>query len=293
MSSKDKWEVETAIIEFSRVFGGEAQVELLSMVGRVIEVRFSGSMCETCGVSDYFMDLVYILEEVTGIPHALWRYEEGEGPGFHVWIVRLDFLEELMDVVEKVGPLVEERMRMFEEAGKDEESLFKELCFCILTANYTAEGGMRIQEALGMGLLTLEKERLSEELRRLGHRHPKARADYIVEARRLFGRLRETVRGLGEAEAREWLVREVKGLGYKEASHFLRNTGSTTLAILDRHILRFLWCKGLIPKIPRRLNKRLYTRLEALLRAIAEKVGINPAELDLYLWYLMTGKILK
>lgn len=256
-------------------------------------LRFSGSMCETCGVSDYFMDLLYILEEVSGIPHTLWRYEEGRGPSFYVWIARLDFLGELMKAAEEVEPIVEERIRSFEEAGRDEESLFKELCFCILTANYTAEGGMKIQEALGEGLLTLERERLSEELRRLGHRYPEARAEYIVEARRLHGRLKETLRNMDEMMAREWLVREVRGLGYKEASHFLRNTGSKNLAILDRHILRFLLEKGLITEIPRSLNKSLYMRLEALMRAIAGKMGITTAELDLYIWYIMTGKILK
>lgn len=293
MSLIDRGEVERAIEEFSKIFGREASVELLSIKGRVITLRFSGSMCETCGVSDYFMDLVHILEEVSGAPHTLWRYEEVRGSRFQVWIARLDFLGELMKAVEEVRPIVEERIRSFEEAGGDEESLFRELCFCILTANYTAEGGMKIQEALGRGLLTLEREKLSGELRRLGHRYPEARAEYIVEARRLHGRLKETLRNMDEMEAREWLVREVKGLGYKEASHFLRNTGSKNLAILDRHILRFLWGKGLITEIPRGLSKSLYIRLEALMRAIAGRMGITPAELDLYIWYMMTGKILK
>lgn len=285
--------MERALEEFKRLFGREAVVELLSIMGRVMEFRFSGSMCGTCGVSDYFLDLVYILEEVSGSPHALWYYEEEEGSGFHVRIVRLDFLEELERLVEGVRPVVMERMRMFRDAGRDEESLFEELCFCILTANYTAEGAIKIQKAMGRGFLTLERERLSEELRRLGHRYPEARAEYIVEARRLYGRLGGILRGMGEMEAREWLVREVKGLGYKEASHFLRNTGSKNLAIIDRHILRFLLEWGLIPEIPRSLNRTIYMRLEALMRAIAEKMGITPAELDLYIWYMMTGKILK
>jgi N-glycosylase/DNA lyase len=284
--------VERALEEFSGIFGKEAFVELLSIMGRVIEFRFSGSICETCGISDYFEDLAHILEEVSGAPHALWHYED-EGAGFHVWVVRLDFLGELTKEMEEVKPMVEARMRMFRIAGEDEESLFEELCFCILTANYTAEGGMRIQEALGRGFFTLGREELSEELRRLGHRYPEARAEYIVEARRLYGRLRDTLKDMGEMEAREWLVREVKGLGYKEASHFLRNTGSKTLAILDRHILRFLHEKGLITDMPRSLNKRSYMRLEKLMRVMAGRMGITPAELDLYIWYMMTGKILK
>jgi len=38
----------------------------------------------------------------------------------------------------------------------------------------------------------------------------------------------------------EWLVKNLTGLGYKEAGHFLRNIGSGKIAILDRHILRNL-----------------------------------------------------
>ena len=42
-------------------------------------------------------------------------------------------------------------------------------------------------------------------------------------------------------QAREWLVHNVKGIGYKEAGHFSRNIGFTQdLAILDRHILKNL-----------------------------------------------------
>ena len=48
-------------------------------------------------------------------------------------------------------------------------------------------------------------------------------------------------------ELREWLVKNVIGLGYKEASHFLRNIGKNDgLAILDRHILRNLNRLGVV-----------------------------------------------
>ena len=41
------------------------------------------------------------------------------------------------------------------------------------------------------------------------------------------------------------------GLGYKEASHFLRNIGlSEDIPILDRHILKNLVLLGAIDKVP-------------------------------------------
>ncbi len=80
------------------------------------------------------------------------------------------------------------------------------------------------------------------------HRYPNARAGYIVVTREyLTGdcrmRLRERLESFGDpAERRDWLARErgIKGLGYKEASHFLRNVGYSGYAILDKHICRSL-----------------------------------------------------
>ena len=95
-----------------------------------------------------------------------------------------------------------------------------------------------------------------------------------------------------EFMVREWLVRNVKGVGYKEASHFLRNIGFKNLSIIDFHIIDLLARYGLIKK-PRSLTRRRYLEIEGLLRRISEKLGISLAELDLYLWYMETGRILK
>jgi len=93
-------------------------------------------------------------------------------------------------------------------------------------------------------------------------------------------------------ELREWIVRNVKGLGYKEASHFLRNIGFTQYAIIDFHIIDLLLKYKLIEK-PKTLSKTKYLEIEELLRQIAKKLNLNLAELDLYMWYMETGKILK
>ena len=64
-------------------------------------------------------------------------------------------------------------------------------------------------------------------------------------------------------EAREWLVRNVKGIGYKEAGHLLRNIGfDQDLAILDRHILKNLKKLGVIDDVPESPTKRQYLSIE-------------------------------
>jgi N-glycosylase/DNA lyase len=64
------------------------------------------------------------------------------------------------------------------------------------------------------------------------------------------------------------------------------------VAIIDRHILQYLSSLNLV-EIPRTLTKRRYLEYERLLSAIARKLDITMAELDLFLWYIMTGKVLK
>ena len=91
---------------------------------------------------------------------------------------------------------------------------------------------------------------------------------------------------------RDWIVKNVKGLGYKEASHFLRNIGFDDFAIIDFHIVDLLADYNLIKK-PKNLNRKKYLEIEKILRKISRKTGLTLAELDLYLWYLETGKILK
>ncbi|MEM2906208.1 MAG: N-glycosylase/DNA lyase [Candidatus Bathyarchaeia archaeon] len=194
-----------------------------------------------------------------------------------------------------VGEEVRRRVAEFHElSSRGAEEWFSELCFCILTANSSAVLGLRIQREVGAeGFLTWPQERLARRLSELGHQYAERRAEFIVEARGL-GDVKEIVTRFGEERlAREWLVENVKGLGYKEASHFLRNVGYLNVAVLDRHVLRALAEHGVIDEVPKTLTKRRYLEIERRLEALAENVGLTLGELDLYLWYTRTGRVLK
>ena len=79
---------------------------------------------------------------------------------------------------------------------------------------------------------------------------------------------------------------------YKEGSHFLRNIGCDYYAIIDFHILDLLERYHLITK-PKSLTATKYREIEQVLQTIATQTQLTLAELDLYLFYLETGKILK
>ena len=91
---------------------------------------------------------------------------------------------------------------------------------------------------------------------------------------------------------REYMVNNVKGLGYKEASHFLRNIGIFDFAILDKHILQLLFDYGYTKDM--KLNSRTdYLEKERIFNSISGEYNIQPGIMDLYLWQIATGKILK
>lgn len=195
----------------------------------------------------------------------------------------------------RVGKLVAQRIREFKDLGrKGNEEWFSELCFCILTANSTARLGMKIQRELGSkGFLTLPLVELRHRLKAAGHRFPNTRARFIVKARKFRDLKGITKKSKTPQQAREWLVRNIKGIGYKEASHFLRNLGFDGMAILDRHVLSVLRDHGLIGGKPRSLTRGRYLEIEKKLEGLARKLRLTLGELDLYLWYLKTGEVLK
>ena len=193
----------------------------------------------------------------------------------------------------EISNLVNNRIKEFKDLNKkSNDELFKELCFCILTANFNAEKSIKIQDKIGECFLTDTKSELAKKLKNLGHRFPNARAEYISESIKCKDSLKEIVQFNNKNELREWIVNNVKGLGYKEASHFLRNIGFDDFAIIDFHIVDLLVDYNLIEK-PKTITKRKYLEMEKLLSEIARKTDLNLAELDLYLWYMETGKILK
>jgi N-glycosylase/DNA lyase len=190
-----------------------------------------------------------------------------------------------------IGRVVEKRIDEFlSMREKGNYAWFSELCFCILTANSSAEIGIKIQDALGYeGFANLSEESLATKLREAGYRFYNVRAKYIVEARRYL-RIKDILEEV--EEKREWLVKNVKGIGYKEASHFLRNVGFLDYAILDRHILRIMHNSG-ITEMPKNLSRKRYLEIEKRFINLASKLEMRPGELDLYLWYLSTGKVMK
>jgi N-glycosylase/DNA lyase len=213
-----------------------------------------------------------------------------------------DLIVELKKDYRSKKPMIEARLAEFREAyQRGDVAIFEELCFCIVTAGSSARMGMKTIAALR----DLLPEGTEQELQNRAHEHSvrfwRIKPSYIYHTReylRQHGgmRLRELLESFASpAERRDFFARNksIKGLGYKETSHFLRNVGFRGYAILDKHIVNSLRELGVIGKGLKPTTRKGYLAIEKRLMLFADEIGIDMDHLDLLLWSRKTGEILK
>ncbi len=173
---------------------------------------------------------------------------------------------------------------------------FYELCYCLCTPMSKAENAQKVQLILEESEYYYKDLEISEILRNPDNyiRFHNQKAKHIENAKRNYSEILQIViLDKSNFEKRENLIKNVVGMGYKEASHFLRNIGFFGLAILDRHILRNLAKYNVIQEIPKTINSKKYIQLEQIFINFANSIGLSLEELDLTLWAKETGFVLK
>ena len=197
---------------------------------------------------------------------------------------------------------IRDRMSEFDligAAGTDAH-FWEEMVFCFFTGGCSARMGLNSLEAVRPFLRTGDQGQLAAALAGV-HRYPNARARYIVASRDFLLEhcgleLRNKLHGFKcSQERRDWLAREkgIKGLGYKEASHYLRNVGFKGYAILDKHVLNCLAELKLIDEAKPPNTRSKYLIVEEKVKKLTDLTEIDFDELDLVLWSMKTGVILK
>lgn len=199
---------------------------------------------------------------------------------------------------------IRKRLDQFREVWRkgSDARLWEELVFCIFTAGASAKMGFRAVEAVRPFLLDGQREEMTLALRNAGaHRFPVERPGYIVVTRNYLREhcdmaLRQKLQSFADPIARrDWLAQEkqIKGLGYKEASHFLRNIGIMGHAILDKHVMSCLMDLEVVDTSRPPGTRSRYLETEKRLRYFAREIRIDFDELDLVLWSMKTGEVLK
>jgi N-glycosylase/DNA lyase len=204
-------------------------------------------------------------------------------------------LEEMIRTYRERRPAIVQRLDEFSRVPPSE--YFYELVYCLLTPQSSAaRAGMAVN---ALRSAAFESRDIDPEplLRRKEHyiRFHKTKAKHLLHLKRQYVQIKVCLaEQRASSDLREWLVENVRGFGYKEATHFLRNIGKNDcLAILDRHILRTLKRLGVIRSIPNSLSRKRYFEIERRFANFAGNVGIPLDELDLLFWSIETGEIRK
>ena len=209
--------------------------------------------------------------------------------------------EEIVKIYKKIKKDIDKAIKGYKKAWNgSEKEVFAEVAFCILTPQSKAKNAWQaITNLVNNGLLFEgQPEEIAEYLNIVRFKNNKSR--YLAELRELMtvdGKL-QTKKILSDKgntlEKREWIFKNIKGMGMKEANHVLRNLGfGDEIAILDRHILRNLVQLNIIDEIPKSITEKKYYEIEEKMKEYSEYSEITMGELDLVLWYKEAGEVFK
>ena len=215
--------------------------------------------------------------------------------------LNMELHNKILEVYGKIKKDAEKAIKGYKKAWKGtEKEVFAEMAFCILTPQSKARNAWQaITNLVENDLLyTGSPEDMVEYLNIVRFKNNKSR--YLVELRNLMtvkGKLqpKKILSDLGDVfEKREWILKNIKGMGLKEANHVLRNLGfGENIAILDRHILRNLAELNVIDEVPKTITEKKYYEIEEKMREYSKYSGIKMDELDLVLWYKEAGEVFK
>lgn len=214
-----------------------------------------------------------------------------------------EYFYEIEKIYKEKQKDIEKRLREFKEIWEkgSNEDIHAELSFCILTPQSKAVNAWKAITTLRENglLFNGSAEDIVEYLNIVRFKNNKAK--YLVALREQMqnekGEIitKDFFNSITDVkEKREWIVKNIKGMAYKEAGHFLRNVGfGKEIAILDRHILKNLVKLEVIEDVPKSLSPKLYLEIEEKMKAYCKFISIPMDSLDLLLWYKEAGEIFK
>ncbi len=213
------------------------------------------------------------------------------------------YFYEVQKIYENIKNRIEERLKEYRRTWRDGDNkdIFCELAFCILTPQSKARNAWKaISELRESNLLFIgSEEEMLPFLNIVRFNRTKAKNLCILREQMMDETGRFITKDFFSTfnspfEMREWIVKNIRGMSYKEASHFLRNIGfGQELAILDRHILKNLAALDVIQEVPKTVSPKLYKEIEEKLKVYCKEVDIPMENIDLLLWYLEAKDIFK
>ena len=205
--------------------------------------------------------------------------------------------QEFFKHYKNVEKRAQKRLEEFEKLkNANHDELFEELTFCVFAANSSAEMGLlatrHLKPVLKDGTLDDYKKAVHKKVRFYNKR-----SEYLHYNKEKLNELNKTLNEIlaikNKHKKREYIKNNLKGFGLKEASHFLRNTGTKGLCIIDKHVMRVMKELEVIDKEATIKKDEDYYEIEQKIIMFAKQNKLNIDVLDLAAWSYVTGKIIK
>lgn len=208
-------------------------------------------------------------------------------------------IEEIKSIYKTVEHQIDSRLDEFRNIylRENDEQIFRELCFCILSSGVGPRVAEKSVTALSDMILTGSESEMIHLLNGT-HKYPE-KASYLYTTREYLKenfsfKLITKLKSIDAFnERRDFIANNkyIKGIGYVQASHFLRNIGFRGYAILDKNILNTLFELGVTEDLKPPTSKKRYLEKEDRMREFSEILQISIDKLDLLLWYRKNKKI--
>jgi N-glycosylase/DNA lyase len=214
----------------------------------------------------------------------------------------------LNSAISALCPEIWENIQSISSIDYTESNLWEELVCCILSSQVKYEVSQVVTQNLKQnGLLDIAiddpffeyslklvlKEPVKLKNRFVKYRFPNAKAKQIAVAwKNIYGHgssIREVIQCSDNSkDLRLKLTDIVSGLGMKQASMYLRNiSNSFELAVIDTHVLRYMYLLGILKNIPPSISKTQYLLKENILINYAQKFGYPVGCVDYAIWIVM------
>jgi N-glycosylase/DNA lyase len=202
--------------------------------------------------------------------------------------------EDIFSHYHNVQDQAKQRLQRFKDKPETDEALFEELTFCVFAANSSAEMGLKavnlLKPVLYTGDETTYKDRVDGKVRFYN-----VRSEYTAHNHNVITNLDKPLRERIQEhdEPRKLIEDYFKGIGWKESSHFLRNTGHTGYCILDKHVRGIMADLDVLNDDDYPNTLSAYEEKERRIHEFCANHDLNVDVLDLALWSYKTGQILK
>lgn len=212
--------------------------------------------------------------------------------------------------VSSICPEIHSRMRNTNPANC-ETVLWQELLCCILSSQVSyAVAQQAARRLICSGMFPPKSDHIFDNIesrlrdmlgtpfvvngRRMRYRFPNSKAKQIAALMRRFADKDYSISTFicgddSPGDLRQLLVKELPGVGLKQASMFLRNIGkSYDLAIIDRHVFTYMNAIRLVTGFSYdKLSRSAYLAIEEKLINYAQRLGYPVGCVDWAIWIVM------